>query len=640
MRHGAAGGAALLLLALFASNAGATTQVALQVGRIEGAALPAALRDVHMSCVLQLRGDALHCDDGKAALSSALSGAVSATFGAALARDGGWTMTADAAAARIDLGALAPLLQRAQPALKPQLAGSAQLTLHAQRSRVGAWQGRYDSRVDALTFGEASGRYATDTLALRSHGSLQLGDDSRGEIDAALSSDSGQLYVEPVFVDLGAEPASLQLSARFTLPAGGELRLPGAIRALHLQAQQRGVFDGLEVRGAVTRLGTAPEFSGDIRVIGAQLHTLLPRYAAPYLAGGTWQDIGGGGSADATLTVVANRPTAVDIELGDIGLKAGTPAVQVDGLAGSVHWRQAGESPPSTLAWRGAQYGELPIGAAAIHAQTQGRDLRLLQPPRLPILGGALVVDTLDLRDIGSAQLQARFAANIEPIDLAALCKALGWPEFGGEISGRIPGVAIRDNELAFDGSLTIKAFDGEIRVGELRMPEVFGRLPRVLANLQLRNIDLQAVTQAFSFGRIEGRLSGDVDNLRLLSWLPVAFDARLYTPADDRSRHRISQRAIDNLSSLGGGSTGLLQRGVLRFFEDFAYARIGWSCKLANGVCAMDGIKPAGDGGYLLVQGRLLPRIDVIGYERRVDWDRFVAQLLSIRGTEGVEVR
>jgi len=176
------------------------------------------------------------------------------------------------------------------------------------------------------------------------------------------------------------------------------------------------------------------------------------------------------------------------------------------------------------------------------------------------------------------------------------------------------------------------------IRVDGLQVLDPFGRLPRLLADIELRNLDLATLTGAFSFGRIDGRLSGDVRQLRLLNWVPVAFDAHLYTPADDRSRHRISQRAIDNISSLGGGPTGVLSRGALRFFEDFAYARIGWSCVLKDGVCTMDGVEPKGEG-YVLVKGRLLPRIDVVGYTRRVDWNTFVEQLKSVQHADEARI-
>jgi hypothetical protein len=146
--------------------------------------------------------------------------------------------------------------------------------------------------------------------------------------------------------------------------------------------------------------------------------------------------------------------------------------------------------------------------------------------------------------------------------------------------------------------------------------------------------IDLETLTRTFSFGKIEGTLEGRIDRLQMESWRPVAFDAEFATPEDDARRHRISQRAVDNISSIGGGGVGgALSRTFLRFFEDFPYDRLGIRCRLENGVCAMGGVEPAGNG-YYLVKGRFIPpRLDVIGYADRVDWNSLVSQIVAVTG-------
>jgi hypothetical protein len=123
-------------------------------------------------------------------------------------------------------------------------------------------------------------------------------------------------------------------------------------------------------------------------------------------------------------------------------------------------------------------------------------------------------------------------------------------------------------------------------------------------------------------------------------SWRPVAFDAEFATPEDDDSRHRISQRAVDNISSIGGGGVGgAMSRSFLRFFEDFPYDRLGIRCRLENGICDMGGVAPA-KNGYYLVKGRLIPpRLDVIGYADRVNWDTLIAQIMAVTVPQEVRV-
>jgi hypothetical protein len=174
--------------------------------------------------------------------------------------------------------------------------------------------------------------------------------------------------------------------------------------------------------------------------------------------------------------------------------------------------------------------------------------------------------------------------------------------------------------------------------VRDLQLREPLGKFPRLYASIDAENLDLELVTSTFSFGMITGRLSGKVENLETFAWMPVSFTAAFQTPRGDRSKHRISQRAVQNLSSIGGGSGGgvaaALQGGFLKFFDDFGYDRLGLSCRLANDVCTMSGVERT-DGGYYIVKGSGLPRIDVIGSQSRVAWTRLVRQLASIMESE-----
>lgn len=45
-----------------------------------------------------------------------------------------------------------------------------------------------------------------------------------------------------------------------------------------------------------------------------------------------------------------------------------------------------------------------------------------------------------------------------------------------------------------------------------------------------------------------------------------------------------------------------------------------------------MDGVEPASGTSYYIVKGSGLPRIDIIGNARRVNWNRLVGQLKAIQ--------
>jgi hypothetical protein len=219
-------------------------------------------------------------------------------------------------------------------------------------------------------------------------------------------------------------------------------------------------------------------------------------------------------------------------------------------------------------------------------------------------------------------------ALALHGLDLAQLSAALDWPAFSGQLSGQLPGVRYADQVLAFDGGLSVEAFDGRIDVTEMSLERPFGVAPTMSADIAFDDLDLAPLTGAFGFGEITGRLDGHVRGLRLVDWSPVAFDADLHTDPDAKGPRRISQRAVDDLSRVGGaGIAGGLQAQVLKVFDTFGYRRIGLRCRLANNVCRMGGVDSSGDG-YTIVEGSGLPRITVIGHQRQVDWPVLLARL------------
>ena len=173
-------------------------------------------------------------------------------------------------------------------------------------------------------------------------------------------------------------------------------------------------------------------------------------------------------------------------------------------------------------------------------------------------------------------------------------------------------------------------------------MERPFGGAPSLSADLVLDDIDMYALTGVFDFGSISGKLDGRVAGLRLVDWTPTAFDAELHTDRAaarrDGVRQRISQRAVQNISSVGDASfAGSLQGRLLAFFDDFGYREIGLSCELRNTVCLMGGLDvapPASPGsgpGFTIVRGAGIPNLSVVGYNQLVDWPVLLERLADV---------
>ncbi|MEO8779727.1 MAG: hypothetical protein ABI389_13775, partial [Rhodanobacter sp.] len=209
-------------------------------------------------------------------------------------------------------------------------------------------------------------------------------------------------------------------------------------------------------------------------------------------------------------------------------------------------------------------------------------------------------------------------------IDMAAFSQAMGWPAFPGTLAGAVPSLRWVNDGLELDGGLSANVFDGFVDITRLSLQQPLGTSPVLNADISLKQLDLGAITSVFDFGSISGRLDGSIDGLRLVGWNPVAFNASLLAA----SGGRISQRAVNNLASVGGGGIAAgLQGAVLKLFKTFGYKQLGLNCTLRGSVCKMSGLEPT-DDGYTIVEGRGLPRLHVIGHQSEVDWPTLVKRL------------
>jgi hypothetical protein len=245
------------------------------------------------------------------------------------------------------------------------------------------------------------------------------------------------------------------------------------------------------------------------------------------------------------------------------------------------------------------------------------------------VLDGALA-----LQDVSAALTAGKwaghFAARVTPISMGEFSHALGWPRMEGKLAATIPLVTYFDGLLTMDGAMQFDVFDGSVAVSNLVLQDTLGLAPRLNADIRMRNLDMDLLTRTFSFGAMQGRLDGDVSGLEMSAWKPVKFNAS-FRSSEGRYPKKISQRAVENISALGGaGAAAAIQRSFLRFFKEFNYDRIGLSCRLNNGVCTMDGVEKA-QSGYVIVKGSGIPAITVMGYNRSVSWGELLERVQRI---------
>jgi hypothetical protein len=375
-----------------------------------------------------------------------------------------------------------------------------------------------------------------------------------------------------------------------------------------------------------------PAFTGDVTIERLQFPAAYATYMANVLASSILGDLETSGMLSGKVSLLDSGVRTLHLAPRDLNLRDRKGQLTLTKANGEIFWSPlgAGDARASTLSWtEGGAYG-LSGGSANVDFIAYGMNFALTRPAKLPIFDGALAIDHFVMGNLGAPDMEVAFKGAIEPISMSQLAKAFGWPEFSGQLAAQIPGVRLKDNLLTFDGNVESHVFGGRVTGSNLRLQDPLGNFPQFFADVRARDLDLGLVTQTFEVGSITGKLEADILGLQLFAWSPVAFDARLATPSGDKSRHRISAKAVSSLSNVGGGGGGVvqaLQSGVLKFFDEYNYDKLGITCRLRGDVCEMSGVEAA-PNGYYIVKGKGLPRIDIVGNQGRVGWKQLMSSI------------
>lgn len=520
---------------------------------------------------------------------------------------------------------ISPYLDEAQKSMiagwnfDSDLAVQANLSGHNQQVN----QLKLKLNASALTLSDAQGKYVTENVAMNLLLDLALQKNTwHWQTDIRLSS--GQAYAQPIFIDFNNATLSLQATGEWQ-NAGQHFVISDAQlnhdNIVQLQGSYVGSLQKIEAL--------------DITIKQADLAKFYPVWLQPFVLGTAADKLETAGQLGLVFKQRADN-YQLSVNLDKVFIDDEKSRFGIYDLNGDVAWSNNQTITQSKMAWQGGYVYAVPFGESNLKIQAQSSSLSLVEPWSLPILDGALLVNEFTLHNELDEKTQWTFDGLVTPISMESLSAALGWPVLHGKLSGVIPKVSYFNQQIQVDGALMVKLFEGTTVIRDLRLDKPFGALPQLYANVDLTGLDLEILTQTFDFGKITGKLDGHLSDLRLSNWQPVQFDAHFATPEGDKSRRRISQKAIDNLSQIGGGVGGILSRSFLRFFEDFSYQKLGLNCILRNATCAMSGVGEAKQGYYIVKGGGLPPRINVVGYTRQVDWPDLIERLKAVSQSSG----
>ncbi len=492
--------------------------------------------------------------------------------------------------------------------------------------------GRFDGRMDLAPgagalrvtgqirdgrFSDPTGLKAAEELGLE----LDIGARLTGgawRFDGTLSWVAGAAYLHPLYLESGASLSAVGVfSPKHLILERASLSLDG-FRSL----EANGVFDldPLHIERLALSLADA-----DLAVVG-------PRFLTPLIAPERVSAVRFGGRMSAGLQIVDGSIVAIDAALDHASLALDDPDVGLGPVTGVLPWRSDTETRVS-LDVGGGHWKKLILNGFMLEANVEDRSVSI-ESLSIPVLDGRLVVT-----DLAMQRNETGWAGGggvvVEPISMELLTTAVGLPQMSGRLSAALPGLRISPGEVSLDGALAISVFDGYLWVTRLQLLEAFGVAAHVFAEVEARNLDLGMLTKTFAFGSVTGFIDADIHGLELVRWKPVRFDASVRS-SPGRYPKRISQRAVQNIGALGGaGAVAVLQRGFLGFFDSFGYSEIGLSCRLEVGVCRMSGLD-TGDksdpaSGFRIIRGGGIPALNVIGYNRLVDWDELLDRLQRV---------
>ncbi|MDR2239916.1 MAG: hypothetical protein LBE33_05680 [Zoogloeaceae bacterium] len=322
--------------------------------------------------------------------------------------------------------------------------------------------------------------------------------------------------------------------------------------------------------------------------------------------------------------------------LEDARLADDTNYLELNDVNAHIPW-EATAATEAEFSIGSGRFGDLPLGKFELPIRIEGNGARVTNVAA-PLLDGRLLIGDLHLAN-GKSGWRGEFAGGIEDVSMPKLSRALKLPEMAGSLTARIPRIAYRPGLLRLDGALSIAVFDGGIIVHQLRLTEPFSAERRFLAEVTARNLDLGMLTRTFSFGAIEGRFDADLHDLEMRGWHPLRFEARIESSEGEYPR-QLSLGALEDITALGErGRPGALARAPERAGFSLGYERIGFSCALKDGVCLLDGVEREGDG-VVMMRGRGIPSVSIIGYNRHIDWEALVARIReTISGRSGVVI-
>lgn len=509
---------------------------------------------------------------------------------------------------RVPLVWFQPFIRDAWPGLA-SLSGELDATFHIDQ---GGNHIQGSTRLHKLNFDSSDGSIAAAGVDI--NGNFEMRTLARAKsMEWQASSEAGEILAGPVYFALPASDNRLTIKAVFDPEQSWQL-------------PQLSWRDGDSLHAQMALKFTEnSHYHLEVKNLEANIEPTAERYFKTALAALGFDGIHLSGQMQGAGTFGDGGWQAFTLQLQNFDVQDPQDRITVNQLDANLN--MAASQPVNSIVWSGMRIYRIPFGAGRAEWTWSADNLQLVKELNLDVLGGQLLLSQLQRIEPDEGDAMWQGGVELRNIDVRKLVEVLDWPSFSGSMSGKVTQFRYENGGLVFDGDLELKVFDGKMRISNLSSERIFGVAPSLGADIEFDNLDLKQLSSAFSFGEMEGWLDGQISELRLLDWSPVAFNTIMKTDNAYPGKKRISQRAVQGLSSVSGNSAAMTGGPMMKLIDSFPYAEIGLRCRLNENVCEMGGLEASGQS-YTILKGSGIPRLTIIGHQRRVDWPLLVSRL------------
>ncbi len=399
------------------------------------------------------------------------------------------------------------------------------------------------------------------------------------------------------------------------------------IGSLSLRGTIGGSDGGVDVHAEASLSEIAPAYELFVTEPFADLYPVLARTAVAGTLQVTAHLTRDGSDAmalSATARVRSGRVSSADGRWTLAGIDAEVP-LEIDTA------ERRGDERTGRLRAHRVVAGGVDLGALDLRLAAKTNELSVSRPIDVDAFGGHVRVSGLRGQRLAWHDRSLSLSLELTGLHLADVCRSLGLPSVDGTIEGELSQILVHDSVVETKGTLRAGLLGGWVDIDHIGVRGLGSSVPVVALDARASGLDLERATEALGVGRVSGIADAEITGLEIAGGEPVRFDARLESVPRRGIRQRISVRAIEQLSILGGAGASPITRGILSFFDEYRYAKLGLRCSLRNDRFVLRGVERLKDKDFLVVGTLFPPTVNVISHNQVIAFKDMVARLRRI---------